>query len=107
MPEQILKERRTQTTNYHRTECGEFRVGDVIRLKADRGFRGAFSDMVILGFDEQGDALLARPYAYASGVGTQSPTPQTGVERVEHLGTKILEMYEVVSREHFVFAMGC
>jgi hypothetical protein len=90
-------------TSYHRTKCGEFRAGDVLRLKADKGYRGPFSDMVILGFDETCNALLARPYAYAAGVGTESPTAQPGVERVEYLSLKILELYDVVSRDHTVF----
>lgn len=90
-------------TSYHRTMCGEFRAGDVLRLKADKGYRGPFSDMVILGFDDTCNALLARPYAYADGVGTETPTADTGCERVEYLSLDNLKLYDVIARDRTVF----
>lgn len=50
-------------------------AGDVIRV-----FDGPFGDATILGFNEAGDALVSRPYAYASCVGTTGPTPLLGTE---------------------------
>lgn len=89
--------------SYHRTKCGEFRAGDVIRLKADKGHRGPFSDMVILGFDETCNALLARPYAYAAGVGTETPTAETGCEKVAYLSLDVLKLHDVIARDRTVF----
>lgn len=76
---------------YHRTETTvegrSYRAGDVVRL-----FDGAFGDAVVLGFDGGGSyAKLARPYAYASSVGTTGPTVL--------VGTEIIAMYHV---RHFV-----
>lgn len=50
-----------------------------------RTFDGAFSDAVILGFtapDKYGGVYvkLARPYVYATGIGTTSPSVLTGIE---------------------------
>lgn len=50
-------------------------AGDVIRL-----FDGPFGDAVILGFNDINEALVSRPYAYASCTGTTGPTVLTGAE---------------------------
>lgn len=60
---------------FHIEEAHGRKAGDVVRAGSD-----AFMDCVILGFNEAGDAKLARPYAYVSGVGTTAPTVLTGVE---------------------------
>jgi len=39
------------------------------------GDGAAFNTAVVLGFDEEGNMLVARPYAYASSTGTTYPTP--------------------------------
>ena len=51
-------------------------AGDVIRLGD-----WAFADAVILGFNNDGDALLHRPYLYAGSIGTTGPVPLLGSER--------------------------
>lgn len=60
---------------FHVEEAHGRKAGDVIRCGTY-----AFADCVILGFNEAGDAKLARPYTFASGVGTTGPTALTGVE---------------------------
>ena len=55
-------------------------AGDVIRLHTT----GPFMDAVILGFNDDGLALLSRPYAYASCTGTTGPTILLGAERMAH-----------------------
>lgn len=62
-------------TSFHRTELGEFKSGQVIRT-----FDGPFGDATVLGFNDNGDMKVARPYVYVSGAGTTGPTPLTGVE---------------------------
>lgn len=52
-------------------------AGDVIRLGD-----WAFADAVILGFNNDGDALLHRPYLYAGSTGTTGPVPLLGSERI-------------------------
>ena len=91
------------TKTYSQTRCGDFRVGDVIRLKADKGYRGPFSDLLILGFDETCNALLARPYAYADHAGTDAPTAEVGCEKVEYLSLENLKLYDVIERDRTVF----
>ena len=51
------------------------KAGDVLRV-----FDGPFGDAVILGFNDAGDAKMARPYAYAHTVGTTGSTPLVGTE---------------------------
>ena len=64
------------TFDYHTLFEGyPIRVGDVLRV-----FDGPFGDAVILGFDDDGNAKLARPYVYAHGAGTVGPTPLVGTE---------------------------
>jgi len=50
-------------------------AGDVLRV-----FGGPFGDAVILGFNDAGDAKMARPYVYAHNVATTGPTPLVGTE---------------------------
>lgn len=57
-----------------------FHAGDVVRSRLMDGNFSAFCDAVLLGFTEDGYAKLARPYVYASSVGTVGPTVLTGVE---------------------------
>ena len=66
------------------TDFGTFRAGDVIT----NGDSNPFNHAIILGFSdatEFGDHFvkLARPYAYATCVGTTSPGVLTGVEEYE------------------------
>jgi hypothetical protein len=65
--------------SFHRdvSPDGLWHAGDVVRV-----FDGAFGDGVVLGFNSEGDALVQRPYAYASGVGTTGPTGLLGSERI-------------------------
>ena len=65
--------------SYHRdvSNCARYHAGDVIRL-----FDGPFGDGVVLGFDDEDHALIERPYAYASGVGTTGPNILLGSERI-------------------------
>lgn len=55
----------------------EIKAGDVLRVFE---FGAPFGDAVILGFDDEGNAKLTRPYVYAHGVGTTGPTPLLGSE---------------------------
>lgn len=69
-----------QDTFHHVTHAASgalLGAGDVIRI-----FDGPFGDAVILGFNEAGEAKLARPYAFASSVGTTSPTGLLGAESI-------------------------
>lgn len=63
--------------SYHHEVLGSFKAGDVLRL-----FDGPFADAVILGFNDEGEMKVARPYAYVSSAGTTGPVPLTGVEIV-------------------------
>lgn len=71
-------------------------AGDIIRI-----FDGPFGDSIILGFRNDGEAKVSRPYAYASSVGTTGPTVLLGAETltltVSNLKT-YLEKNPVVSR---------
>lgn len=60
----------------HLDRSAEFKVGDVLRVFAT----GAFCHAVVLGFREDGECKLSRPYAYASGNGTTGPTVLLGAE---------------------------
>ena len=65
--------------SYHNdvSKSALYRAGDVLRL-----FDGPFGDGVILGFDDEDHALIQRPYAYASSVGTTGSTVLLGCERI-------------------------
>jgi hypothetical protein len=65
--------------SFHRDvfKSGRWHAGDVVRV-----FDGPFGDAVVLGFDPGDDALVERPYAYASGVGTTGPSVLLGHERI-------------------------
>ncbi len=63
-------------------------AGDVIRV-----FDGPYGDGTILGFNDAGEAKVARPYAYASGVGTTGPRALLGHEDI---------VYTVGNLKHFV-----
>jgi len=76
-----------------RTDNGTYRAGDVIRSSA--GGNDPWSQCIILGFSDPkqhgGDVYvkLARPYAYASCVGTTVPGILTGVENFEIPASKL------------------
>ena len=59
------------------SKSARWHAGDVVRV-----FDGAFGDCTVLGFDDEDNALVHRPYAYASGVGTTGPTVLLGSERI-------------------------
>ena len=77
-----------------RTDNGTYRAGDVIRSSA--GGNDPWSQCIILGFSDPkqhgGDVYvkLARPYAYASCVGTTVPGVLTGVEEFEIHSNKLV-----------------
>ena len=75
--------------SYHgdTSACGQFHKGDVLRL-----FNGPFSDGVILGFDESGSFKVARPYVYASEVGS---APLIGTEMIEYPPTTLTRVERV------------
>jgi hypothetical protein len=59
------------------SKSGRWQAGDVVRV-----FDGPFGHAIVLGFDDEDNALVQRPYAYASGVGTTGPTVLLGSERI-------------------------
>lgn len=65
-------------------------AGDVIRI-----FDAAFGDAVILGFDDENNAKLSRPYAYGHNVGTTDPTVLLGSETLIFRAIE-LARYEVI-----------
>jgi hypothetical protein len=69
--------------------------GDVIRLNS----WGAFGDCVILGFNEQGEARVSRPYAYATGIGTTGPTLLQGAETFNLPVALIVSHYKVIEND--------
>jgi hypothetical protein len=71
---------------FHRavSNCTHYRAGDVLCL-----FDGPFGDGVILGFNDADDALIERPYAYASCVGTTGPTVLLGSEKIVYRGIEL------------------
>ena len=77
----------------------ELKAGDALCLWRE----GAFGTSIILGFtspDEHGDVWikLARPYAYASGVGTLCPGVLLAAEVIEITTTKLLTMWTIHTR---------
>lgn len=99
------------TTLNTRNAAGDevtYQAGDVIRIFADSN--DPFSDCIILGFsqpDKHGDVYvkLARPYAYASSIGTTGPTVLTGAEVFEMPASK-LRFEGVVSSHPMVSGPG-
>lgn len=68
-------------TSYPCEDHPIIRAGDIVSCLYIDG--AAFGHAVVLGFDALGDkavALLGRPYARASGVGTTSPNAMLGCE---------------------------
>ena len=65
------------TFHHDVSKSARWHAGDVVRV-----FDGAFSDAVVLGFDDEDNALVERPYAYASSVGTTGPNVLLGHERI-------------------------
>lgn len=59
------------------SKTARWRAGDVARV-----FDGPFGDAVVLGFDDEDNALVQRPYAYASCVGSTGPSVLLGHERI-------------------------
>lgn len=59
-----------------------FKAGDVVRMN---DWINGFADAVILGFDKDGNSKLARPYLYASSVGTTGPSALTGHEIIDRV----------------------
>lgn len=86
---------------YYRTfdleASGSWQAGDVARNK-NKDMLSPFSDHVILGFSEDGQARVSRPYLYASGVGTTGPTPLLGCETYELSVNALTEYYEKIGR---------
>lgn len=73
---------RTEVSFTNSTESYTFVAGQPVYTCGDG--REAFAHAIILGFSEDGAyAKVARPYAYASGVGTTCPTPLLGAEVYE------------------------
>lgn len=66
-----------------------FETGDVVRSAT--GY--AFSDAVIAGFDNEGNARLLRPYLYASNVGTTGATGLTGFETIDRVNPTSLAKF--------------
>jgi hypothetical protein len=67
----------------------KFKAGDVVRSVT----LYAFSDAVVAGFDNKGNARLLRPYLYASLVGTTSPNGLTGYEVIDRVTPESLSKY--------------
>jgi hypothetical protein len=70
-------------------------AGDVVRMKS----WGGFADATILGFDGNGNARVARPYLYASGVGTTCPTSLVGVEMWNIPCAHVIDHYTVMEND--------
>lgn len=63
------------------SEVHNFKAGYVMRSATAY----AFSDAVIAGFDNEGNARLLRPYLYATSVGTTGATGLTGFETIDRV----------------------
>lgn len=73
---------RTEANFTNSTGSYTFVAGQPVYTYGDG--REAFAHAIILGFSENGTyAKVARPYVYASGVGTTCPTPLLGAEVYE------------------------
>lgn len=69
-------------------------AGDVVRLMSMH--QSAFCDAVILGFSPQGNAKIARPYVYASSVGTTCANPLLGCETFQVSIKSLMEFDKVI-----------
>lgn len=88
------------TVDYPLVKGGKITLhaGDVVRMNDF----GAFSDSVILGFnDNKGytTARVSRPYVYASGVGTTGATPLLGTETYELPVKHIIESFKIMEND--------
>ena len=68
---------RAQSTK--ETQRITLRSGDVWRMSSVQGF----ADCVILGFNNSDEAMVVRPYCYASLIGTGCPSPLVGTETIK------------------------
>ena len=72
-----VEEFRAQSTK--ETQRITLRSGDVWRMRSVHGF----ADCVILGFNTRDEAMVVRPYCYASLTGTSCPSPLVGTETIK------------------------
>jgi hypothetical protein len=90
----------------HTTAVLTHKDGTEVELKAGHLIRpfGAesdgFSTMIILGFSDEGNAKVARPYAYASCVGTTGPTVLVGSETLTVSLKRLGEMKVLPLNKH-------
>lgn len=75
----------------HAGEKAVFKAGDVLKVLSEGS---AFDHAVVLGFQEDGECKLSRPYAYANGTGTTCANVLLGAEtytmtanNMKHLAT--------------------
>ena len=88
-----MSDRLTYACTLLKTDDGEYVAGQVVRRK---GTRDAWSDTLILGFSDptkHGDVFvkMARPYAYASCVGTTGPGILMGCEEYTITAKQLVE----------------
>lgn len=83
---------------FHRdvSRSARWHAGDVIRFG-----EWPFADAVVLGFDDEDNALTERPYAYASSVGTTGPSVLLGSERGVY-SCAALNLYRKISDKRTV-----
>ena len=90
-------------TTFHITEANGYgdaplKAGDIVRMNNG----SPFMDCLILGFSSDGYTRLARPYAYASCVGTTGPTALTGVEIFTTETRRIGDGSDTIIRSEFI-----
>ena len=77
------------------------KAGQVVRMP----YSGAYQDCTILGFRQDDDGCywvrLARPYCFASSVGTTAPTALVGFELFETTLERLVT-WEVMANSHKV-----
>lgn len=88
---------RTTSRHFALEASGSWQAGDVVRNK-NQDMLYPFSDHVILGFSEDGQARVSRPYLYASGVGTTGPIPLLGCETYELSVNALTACYDKIGR---------
>lgn len=84
----------TLTKFLDRNATRELKAGDVLRPNGSIKNVNPFVDMVIMGFNEQGDTQVARPYVRAFSVGI-IPTPMVWAE-VFSIPLSQLTHYDVI-----------